>query len=548
MPTCEEPTSSFDDLRAQHERFIDELDPSSEEEAEANSTMSSSAGPTFRFANMPTPSSTTSSGSRPIANLAIKPQFNLDSAQKLLETFKLMLHSCPCIVLDDDADVRSMARDSPFILLAILAATSCSTSLQGYSLYDEEFRKVLGLKFVTGGERSLELLQGIVVYCAWYPSHLRPKHRQAGQYLKMAIDIVQDLELGQEETFAHRVESGLTPDDFASIRAFLVSYYLVTVFTNAFSKTEGFPFTAWMGKCCDLLEQQSNIEQDHILSYRKSGSQSPHHRNLIRIGLETQLREWQGRIPTTLALAPSVMMSSLFDDMHISASPLISATRPRPTDTDTPLDPNRLLDTVHTLRAFFEFVASLSPDQMGRFSSADWFRLIMGVILAYRLSLPVDICPGFDASQARQIFNFGAYLERLCEEPEGGATGKTDCCTAFRVVLRSMKAKFEKRLAAAIAKEELTRKARECPMFDGSLDDYINLWDGHGAPLDLSYATSLSETSGVRTESLVEPAPAPEQAKQMEVQDLWGTMTLSWGAEDLPAFDMDSTGLGYDHL
>lgn len=61
-----------------------------------------------------------------------------------------------------------MARSAPFVLLAILAVSSYASSPQGHSLYDEEFRKVLGLKFVTASERSLEMLQGLLIYCAWY--------------------------------------------------------------------------------------------------------------------------------------------------------------------------------------------------------------------------------------------------------------------------------------------------------------------------------------------------------------------------------------------
>lgn len=245
MPADEEPVDSIDELRRQHERFIDDLIPSSEEEEDDVPAMSPSAGPVFDFNSLPTPASTASLGTRPMVNLGIKPQFNLDSAEKLFQMFRSMLPSCPCVMLDEGTDVRCMARDSPFVLLAILAATSCSTSLQGHSLYDEEFRKVLGLKFVTGGERTLDLLQGILVYCAWsvpclhclggpslllsrYPFHLRPKHRQALQYLKMATEITSDLELDQEETFADRLEGGLNLEDLACMRAFVSCYYLVT--------------------------------------------------------------------------------------------------------------------------------------------------------------------------------------------------------------------------------------------------------------------------------------------------------------------------------
>jgi hypothetical protein len=107
--------------------------------------------------------------SRTLASLRLQPQFNLDSAGKLLETFrKVMLSHFHCVVVKEEDTVASMAKDRPFVLLAVLAAASGSRTLQGHSLYDEEFRKILGLKFVAGGERTMELLQGLVVYIAWW--------------------------------------------------------------------------------------------------------------------------------------------------------------------------------------------------------------------------------------------------------------------------------------------------------------------------------------------------------------------------------------------
>ena len=78
-----------------------------------------------------------------------------------------MLIHFPCIVLQPHETVGHLAATRPFVLLAILSAASGSRTLRGHVLYDEEFRKVLGLKFVAGGERSIELLQGILIYCAW---------------------------------------------------------------------------------------------------------------------------------------------------------------------------------------------------------------------------------------------------------------------------------------------------------------------------------------------------------------------------------------------
>ena len=191
----EEPGAYFDDLRESHERMLDALLPGHTGDRDADNdgsllsssmphsshTMSSSrrgiGSEAFDF-NDPlsaTPGSSTTSNSRSQSSrpllrdpLAIKPQFNLDLAERLLDTFrKDMLPNCPIIVLSDDCDVRSLSQDMPFVLLAILAVASSSSSLQGHNLYDEEFRKVLSLKFVAASERSLEMLQGILIYCAW---------------------------------------------------------------------------------------------------------------------------------------------------------------------------------------------------------------------------------------------------------------------------------------------------------------------------------------------------------------------------------------------
>jgi hypothetical protein len=224
MPVVEEPSDDFDILREQHERLLEDLVLNDEDDDEqiggnqqqwadgttdgrkgqgqvpANSNiLNAQQQASFSFndmaSSMSPPSASSVSGaslswtdsstapraasshaaqqqeqqrkSKVVLDLSIKPQFNLENASKLLASFRYMLPGMPLLILPEDVNVRSLAKNAPFVLLAILAVTSCSTNLQGHSLYDEEFRKVFGLKFVAGGERSLELLQGLLVYCSW---------------------------------------------------------------------------------------------------------------------------------------------------------------------------------------------------------------------------------------------------------------------------------------------------------------------------------------------------------------------------------------------
>lgn len=587
MPADEDLRDNFDDLRAKHERFIENLMISSEDdELETDPVViSPSTGRAFDFNDLSVPTPEFTTKSRPMGNLGIKPRFNLDSAEKLLDSFRSMLPHCPCIVLPDDADVRSMARDMPFVLLALLAVTSCSTSLQGHSLYDEEFRKILGLKFVAGGERSLESLQALLIYCSWYPFHLRPKNRQLMQYLRMTVDMVQDLRLDEETNLDL---AALPPERretrLQSIRAYLACFYNTSIYSWAWYRQNGLKYTPWTAKCCDTLENCSSLEQDHILvwlvrlqyvlnefeelhrSYKKSdaGDQSEHHRQLIRVGLEMQLREYQSKIPSHLSTSPSILMASLTSDAFISASPLMQTVRPRPEDgTALMVDPAKLQAVTYTTRAFLEYVSNLSHAEMSRFCGADVTRFIMTIILAFRLSFPMPFCPGYDYYQGRKVLDFGKYLTKLStfEDNPGGVTGeggipkktgkKADVVTAMKVVLGSVKASFDRRSAALeAAVEENNRRVRLCPMFDGSLEEYLPLWEGEQRPeiaISSSYAPSSHSANSsvpVPTTSVAEGVSVADPSKPMLFHDLWATMTMGW-ATDMDENMPQETGIGF---
>lgn len=164
-----------DDLPGMLPVVAPDQEGSASSSATSRSTRSSTSALTGGFSSNGSASASASSGpgSGPIHRSthsfrSIQPQFNLDSATSLLGSFvKGMLPYFPVLALPPDASVPSLAKETPFVLLAILAAASGVRSVQGHSLYDEEFRKVLGLKFVSGGERSLELLVGLLIYCAW---------------------------------------------------------------------------------------------------------------------------------------------------------------------------------------------------------------------------------------------------------------------------------------------------------------------------------------------------------------------------------------------
>lgn len=257
---------------------------------------------------------------------------------------------------------------------------------------------------------------------------------------------------------------------------------------------------------------------------------------------------------------------------------------------------DRLLHAAHMVRAIFDHVASLTSREFGGLSGADYTRFIVAVIFAYRLSFPMlSICRDYDVAQARRILDFGEMLQKLTETPEdedesqegkGDAKGKrgsaavakkprkSDAVSALRVVLRSVKVKFEEKSAAfdamsavaAVTSEEWTNRnlRSTCPMLNGSMNQYIPLWSGQ-QNADF-YAGSQTSGSGVMTDALSSalgmdhgtPFTGPMEQmglgggsfedKPLMYHDLWATMTMGF-ADDMGEVNMDDIGnLGYGEM
>ncbi|KAI0395156.1 hypothetical protein F5Y17DRAFT_217783 [Xylariaceae sp. FL0594] len=485
--------------------------------------------------------------SRAVLDLSIKPQFNLENAARFLVSFRYMLPHMPLLILPEDATIRSLARESPFILLAILAVTSFTTNLQGYSLYDEEFRKVFGLKFVAGGERSLELLQGLLIYCTWYPFHLRPKNKQSYQYMKMAVDIIHDLELDRAPEINL---NALSPEQkapyLARLRAFLGCFYTMSTFTSTWGRVSTMRYSPQLARCVDVLEKSSDRDEDQHLIWLVRvqyvyeelaevqrnfdrgfrDNQSLIHRDLIRVGLESQFRDFIQRMPDKYNAFTSIKLATLLTEIYILVPALVRVPK-KPsikdaTDTSTP---ERLITCAEKVRIALDHIASLPEEAFAGFCSADSARFIVFVVIGYRLSFPlVAICREYDVKHGRKILDFGDLLRRLSqpntETNDGtadttagskskkgrtpaevsspstlassvasGSKKKNDAHSAIRVVLRSVLAKYEEKsaaleamsaaaaAAAGMGGEWVGRDLRStCPMLNGSLEQYMPLW------------------------------------------------------------------------
>lgn len=159
MPAKTNLNDGFHTLRVMHDKIFDNMFP----ELDTMETTLTASQLTADILSRSDPATRTNG----IGDFWRQPTFSKASAESLLASFKNILSYHPCITLLPDESVSRLAATRPFVLLAILTVASGSTMTQTHSLYDHEFRKALALKHVAGGEKSLELLQGLLVYCGW---------------------------------------------------------------------------------------------------------------------------------------------------------------------------------------------------------------------------------------------------------------------------------------------------------------------------------------------------------------------------------------------
>ncbi|CAH0039368.1 unnamed protein product [Clonostachys solani] len=544
VPAPPEPDDSFEVLRETHESLMDSLLPP----VEGDDDIGFGQDHDSFISGLPTPGASSTSNSHSIEDLNGKPQFNLSSAESLLEAFHAMIPQFPCILLPQDATVPTLAASKPFLLLAILASTSGSKTLQGHTLYDAEFRKVLGLKFVAGGERNLQLLQGLLIYCAWYPFHLRPRNKQVFHYIRMIGDLIHDLDLDQD--IPEYMIGDITDDRLDGIRAYLGYSYLVSAFLISWRvmKNMASNITPWTLRCCDILEKHATSDNDRVLAtltricsinshaadaVYESTDKSSEQKRLLLLGLETQLRELQQQLPSQISSAQSVQLSTLFIDFFLTSSSIIPA-YPRSKElrngSSLQVSPSKLCVAVAHLRRYFDCLLSLTRKNFTAFIVVDWCRVVLGVVVALRMCFFVPECPGFDYIWARSELQLSQFLTKFCEDesPFTPASNKVDVCSASRVVMSVVKDKFEKRLEAAAREEAARASGIRCPMLDGSLEQYLPLWD-----VDLTAMPHPMPPMGNNAGSTSAATGAPmNPGRQAIFHDLWATMTMGWANED----------------
>lgn len=216
------------------------------------------------------------------------------------------------------------------------------------------------------------------------------------------------------------------------------------------------------------------------------------------------------------------------------------------------MEPARLVRCAHVLRSWFDYVLTVPRSGFTCFTAIEWSYFVITIILGLKLSFPLPHdCPSWDHASARAILDMGSFFEKFTSVGGGGsdvgdddkhqlpastaamlssssaaaaAEGRTpsstDVLSASKVVVGIVQRRYDRRVAAlnavAAAADQggSVASVRNCPMFDGSMDAYLETWDD-------VFVDTVDDFATTPAASVVMP--------QTGFHDVWATMTMGWG-------------------
>ncbi|RAK80149.1 Zn(II)2Cys6 transcription factor domain-containing protein [Aspergillus fijiensis CBS 313.89] len=371
---------------------------------------------------------------------------SMKEADELLSHFQSKKVYFPFVDVPDNISAASMAKTRPFLFLAILTISATRRPLLQRKL-DERFRRVLSERIVLQGDKSLDYVQGLLVYLAWHPIHLRPLNNQMWQYVQILRGMLSDLRFDQR---LHET---------AARNACLGCYNLSSLFALGFQRRSDSTLYEIIKS---TIEGTAPIDQDnshHTLlsktqmlwetvarTSEQGGDNLPNCSLSFHLQIQDIERKIRSETSETASLRISILSLKVVTAylpwmVHSPSSSRKSPHHPRSFEYQPCEHVKEARSCLAEIRGFFDYFLSLPADQYIYFSIREWCQLILTISTASQICFlihPFMNTQWYDfQTKARSTMRI--YLESLLHRMTTLSVSKTgatpDIFCMFRSVL-----------------------------------------------------------------------------------------------------------------
>ncbi|GIZ39878.1 hypothetical protein CKM354_000324300 [Cercospora kikuchii] len=188
----------------------------------------------------------------------------LSEAEHLLNRYqRLMSPGLPFVIIPTSVTAQELYKAKPVLLRAI-TTVALFHDLPRQRLLVKELIRDMSDRIMLKGEKSIDLLQAIIIFVAWSHPHVF-LNRQTNNMLYLAMAMVADMGLGRQPHSNAIFGVELRAQSNEGHRILLGLFYFSSMLSSSFHRIDAMPFTRHMESCLRTLEQCRERESDCLL-------------------------------------------------------------------------------------------------------------------------------------------------------------------------------------------------------------------------------------------------------------------------------------------
>ncbi|KAH8799179.1 hypothetical protein F5884DRAFT_905622 [Xylogone sp. PMI_703] len=354
-----------------------------------------------------------------------------EAAANYLESYRAHVFNFLFLVIGSQETLGSMKQYRLFLLLSVLTVSAKLNSKHQKSL-ESELRRTLSRKVIVNGEKSLDILQELLVYLCWYHYYFNPERQQLYQLYKLVITIAEDLRITEHnmslDNSAKNHQGGhfayLSSEEIEAKRTFLGMYYLSSCLSLIFKRRNALNYTSYVEDCCKVLSEANQTPCDYQLQYYiqlrylaeeitcafgYDNSQRVSFLDSVRIELlvrvfNNQLKQLEALLPLDTQNNVVLKLLCLTAHIHINEIGFHTAQSNCPNET--------LQQALNATKKFLDEYLVLPVDELRRQTIMEKSNLVYAISILGKFTSGVWT-PNIEAIYFREAINFNYYMETL---------------------------------------------------------------------------------------------------------------------------------------
>jgi hypothetical protein len=416
----------------------------------------------------------------------------VEDGRVIIDTFYTrMLPYFPFAVLEPDETVESLQKQKPFLWKVVRCIASTRDRKRQEALGGEIMEEISAKLLLTAAwvPKSLELLQGLILFAAWNHYQFAANGQMSTLlYFAKSVTISMGLDrapgaidrralwMSGNPLRCHNASTAVSDrriHTLAEQRAYLTCYYLVMTRVKLGGSTADiFHYTPYLEKCCQSLEATQECQSDLVLVYlvrlqhivQEINQTFPYDESdtfkalgtpvaLCIKALRTKLSTLRASLPQELERNPLFLMTFYSAELSLYEVALYDATDVEASSSTFPLQLDRL-GLLHgcltSVVAYFDVYASLSKEDAVAFPFTIWMQSGLAILTGFELAFLT--LEGWDTAQVRQSVDITKVLDGEIEKLEETAAQrqisplddvKTDIFWKFAVRMRKTRELYD---------------------------------------------------------------------------------------------------------